>query len=569
MKKRILCAIMSAIMVVGMITGCGSKETTSNKTVENVSDKTEEKYAERMEAYLDYFQSEEKEYDGVVAAAITLDSDSLPLLWLTYADSKDRGSDMRFQLCVYENDKVDVMAEKRIEDVYAVGAYLNDGISALYLGFDNGDGDDPAALIYDSEEQDFRFYDENNFKYEGYNNADEYCEKMQSQDIMDAYRIMYRQCQFLTLNYGDETAYFGMMNKNDFYYDLLNSIGALDASVLTHEGDNMCGRILKNEFKDDKIVSKIFDEHFKKKEGKDYYLTYSDSYLPDGTLATDDEEAMCKYFDITKEDFTNSGLALRQTDCSVEFLSNMDAKALMRNLIKHPAYTSFDILLANAKLYEDSNAAANWKFGDIVEVKELLKDAADNKDNSVDSTESTESIKREDSTEISKETNNNMPAWKQAYIDYFNNSSLDLSEYNYILEDVNSDNIPELFLYNSRINDREFYYVNKNNEVKSIEFTKSYIRAENGCVYITGGSQGYYYDSVSQCNANGDYESIFDGYNEEDLSGDTVSFRYYIGDATEVSEDEYERKLSAYKDMKSFGEEDSNQGDIVSAIQNY
>lgn len=163
----------------------------------------------------------------------------------------------------------------------------------------------------------------------------------------------------------------------------------------------------------------------------------------------------------------------------------------------------------------------------------------------------------------------NMTGWKKAYIDYFNNSSLDLSEYNYILEDVNSDNIPELFLYNSRINDREFYYINKNNEVKSIEFTKSYIRAENGCVYITGGSQGYYYDSVSQCNANGDYESIFDGYNEDDLSGDTVSFRYYIGDATEVSEDEYERNLSAYKDMKSFGEEDSNQGDVISAIQNY
>ena len=91
MKKRILCAIVSAIMAVGMMTGCGSKETTSNKTVENVSDKsdkTEEKYAERMEAYLDYFQSEEKDYDGVVAAAITLDSDSLPLLWLIWRVKK-------------------------------------------------------------------------------------------------------------------------------------------------------------------------------------------------------------------------------------------------------------------------------------------------------------------------------------------------------------------------------------------------------------------------------------------------------------------------------------------------
>lgn len=114
MKKRILCAIVSAIMAVGMMTGCGSKETTSNKTVENVSDKsdkTEEKYAERMEAYLDYFQSEEKDYDGVVGAAITLDSDSLPLLWLTYAESKGRVN--RIQLCSYENDKVNILAEKK------------------------------------------------------------------------------------------------------------------------------------------------------------------------------------------------------------------------------------------------------------------------------------------------------------------------------------------------------------------------------------------------------------------------------------------------------------------------
>lgn len=575
MRKKILCAIMSAVMAVGMMTGCGSKETTSNKTVENVSDKsdkTEEKYAERMEAYLDYFQSEEKEYDGVVAAAITLDSDSLPLLWLAYADSKDRGSDMRFQLCVYENDKVDVMAEKRIEDVYAVGAYLNDGISALYLGFDNGDGDDPAALIYDSEEQDFRFYDENNFKYEGYNNADEYCEKMQSQDIMDAYRIMYRQCQFLTLNYGDETAYFGMMDKNDFYYDLLNSIGALDASVLTHEGDNMCGRILKNEFKDDKIVSKIFDEHFKKKEGKDYYLTYSDSYLPDGTLATDDEEAMCKYFDITKEDFTNSGLALRQTDCSVEFLSNMDAKALMRNLIKHPAYTSFDILLANAKLYEDSNAAANWKFGDIVEVKELLKDAADNKDNSVDSTESTESIKREDSTEISKETNNNMPAWKQAYIDYINGLDEQIDAYR--LVDINSDNIPEIYYQYNTKTSAKLMYLNHADEVKTLDA----IHASSNFGYNSRGIVDgftrtgvttelmYKYDSSKD-----EYIQIFHGSYTDGIGNNGV--KQYKINGVEVPIDEY---ITAFNqadlnsEFNNFNEESMlTSGDIVSAIQNY
>ena len=128
MKKRILCAIMSAIMAVGMMTGCGSKEATSNKTVENVSDKTEEKYVERMEAYLDYFQSEEKEYDGVVGAAITLDENSLPLLWLAFAESKE-DDDYRFQLCSYDESKVNVLAEKKINDVD--GMYPCNGVGII------------------------------------------------------------------------------------------------------------------------------------------------------------------------------------------------------------------------------------------------------------------------------------------------------------------------------------------------------------------------------------------------------------------------------------------------------
>lgn len=144
-----------------------------------------------------------------------------------------------------------------------------------------------------------------------------------------------------------------------------------------------------------------------------------------------------------------------------------------------------------------------------------------------------------------------------------------MSDYKYILEDVNSDNIPEIFLYGSFYSEREFYYINKNNEVKNIEFPHGYPRADNGYLYIWGGHMGYYYDNVSHCNANGDYIPIFDGHYEENFSGDTFSFKYYIGDNIEVSEDEYGRKLSDYQDMKSFDEEDSSQGDVISAIQNY
>lgn len=584
MKKRILCAIMSAVMVVGMMTGCGSKESTSNKTVENVSDKTEEKYAERMEAYLDYFQSEEKDYDGVVAAAITLDSDSLPLLWLAYMESEE-SEDIRFQLCTYEKNKIEILAEKGIDNVADVAPYIADGITGLHLSIgDDEYSDNSKALIYNHEDQDFDFYDADYFEYDNYKNddVDEYYKKMQK-DI-DAYRVMKTPSKIIIANTESKTAYLGLKDSYEIYSDMLNNMNALEKITTKDEANAELGYRLQEKFTNDKPIKDIFDEYFLKVENKnyddygDYYNIKSSFTLPDGTET--DDEGFYKYYDLTYDDYRNLRnavyddepvMSIQELDTFTRFISGKDAEFMMRNLIKDSAYTSFDLMLMLGKLNEDiyNGKYSDLQFGDIVDAKELLKDAADNKDNSVDSTESTESIKREDSTEISKETNNNMPAWKQAYIDYFNNSSLDLSEYNYILEDVNSDNIPELFLYNSRINDREFYYINKNNEVKSIEFTKSYIRAENGCVYITGGSQGYYYDSVSQCNANGDYESIFDGYNEEDLSGDTVSFRYYIGDATEVSEDEYERKLSAYKDMKSFGEEDSNQGDVISAIQNY
>lgn len=576
MKKKILCAIMSAVMVVGMMTGCGSKETTSNRTVENVSDKsdkTEEKYAERMEAYLDYFQSEEKDYDGVVGAAITLDSDSLPLLWLAYAESEDRVN--RIQLCSYENDKVNILAEKKIEGASGCNLYLGVGTAGIqvYYHDEETDGDDATVLIYDSEEQDFKFYDTDYFEDKGYFDSSSY---KNEDDIENNYKAMmkdlevYRiynnnQLMFWTLQAQGKTAYLGVMDRNEIYSDYLKAIGALDEIERDDISGIVTGVKLTDKYKDNKFVNKILDEHFSKDESGNYSLNLT-IHLPDGTETG--AEGMVKYYGITEDEVANKEISTGHYNYNERFLIDKNAEAFLRNLIKHPAYSAFEIKILNEK---ENRTEEDFKsvYGDIVEVKELLKDAADNKDNSVDSTEPTESIKREDSTEIGKETNNNMPAWKQAYIDYFNNSSLDLSEYNYILEDVNSDNIPELFLYNSRINDREFYYVNKNNEVKSIEFTKSYIRAENGCVYITGGSQGYYYDSVSQCNANGDYESIFDGYSEEDLSGDTVSFRYYIGDATEVSEDEYERKLSAYKDMKSFGEEDSNQGDVISAIQNY
>lgn len=580
MKKRILCAIVSAIMAVGMMTGCGSKETTSNKTVENVSDKsdkTEEKYAERMEAYLDYFQSEEKDYDGVVGAAITLDSDSLPLLWLTYAESKGRVN--RIQLCSYENDKVNILAEKKIEGASGCNLYLGVGTAGIqvYYHDEETDGDDATVLIYDSEEQDFKFYDTDYFEDKGYFDSSSYKNeddiennyKAMMKDL-EAYRIYNNnQLMFWALRAQGKTAYLGIMDRNEIYIDYLKAIGALDDSI---ERDDISGIVtgvkLTDKYKDNKFVNDILDEHFSKDESGNYSLDLT-IHLPDGTEIS--AEGMVKYYGITEDEVANKEISTGHYNYNESFLIDKNAEAFLRNLIKHPAYSAFEIKILNEK---ENRTEEDFKsvYGDIVEVKELLKDAADNKDNSVDSTESTESIKREDSTEISKETNNNMPAWKQAYIDYINGLDEQIDAYR--LVDINSDNIPEIYYqYNTKTR-AKLMYLNHADEVKTLDA----IHASSNFGYNSRGIVDsftrtgvttelmYKYDSSKD-----EYIQIFNGSSTDGIGNNGV--KQYEINGVEVPIDEY---ITAFNqadlnsEFNNFNEESMlTSGDIVSAIQNY
>lgn len=580
MKKRILCAIVSAIMAVGMMTGCGSKETTSNKTVENVSDKsdkTEEKYAERMEAYLDYFQSEEKDYDGVVGAAITLDSDSLPLLWLTYAESKGRVN--RIQLCSYENDKVNILAEKKIEGASGCNLYLGVGTAGIqvYYHDEETDGDDATVLIYDSEEQDFKFYDTDYFEDKGYFDSSSY---KNEDDIENNYKAMMKDLEayriynnnqliFWTLRAQGKTAYLGIMDRNEIYIDYLKAIGALDDSI---ERDDISGIVtgvkLTDKYKDNKFVNDILDEHFSKDESGNYSLDLT-IHLPDGTETS--AEGMVKYYGITEDEVANKEISTGHYNYNESFLIDKNAEAFLRNLIKHPAYSAFEIKILNEK---ENRTEEDFKsvYGDIVEVKELLKDAADNKDNSVDSTESTESIKREDSTEISKETNNNMPAWKQAYIDYINGLDEQIDAYR--LVDINSDNIPEIYYqYNTKTR-AKLMYLNHADEVKTLDA----IHASSNFGYNSRGIVDsftrtgvttelmYKYDSSKD-----EYIQIFNGSSTDGIGNNGV--KQYEVNGVEVPIDEY---ITAFNqadlnsEFNNFNEESMlTSGDIVSAIQNY
>lgn len=580
MKKRILCAIVSAIMAVGMMTGCGSKEATSNKTVENVSDKsdkTEEKYAERMEAYLDYFQSEEKDYDGVVGAAITLDSDSLPLLWLTYAESKGRVN--RIQLCSYENDKVNILAEKKIEGASGCNLYLGVGTAGIqvYYHDEETDGDDATVLIYDSEEQDFKFYDTDYFEDKGYFDSSSY---KNEDDIENNYKAMMKDLEayriynnnqliFWALRAQGKTAYLGIMDRNEIYIDYLKAIGALDDSI---ERDDISGIVtgvkLTDKYKDNKFVNDILDEHFSKDESGNYSLDLT-IHLPDGTETS--AEGMVKYYGITEDEVANKEISTGHYNYNESFLIDKNAEAFLRNLIKHPAYSAFEIKILNEK---ENRTEEDFKsvYGDIVEVKELLKDAADNKDNSVDSTESTESIKREDSTEISKETNNNMPAWKQAYIDYINGLDEQIDAYR--LVDINSDNIPEIYYqYNTKTR-AKLMYLNHADEVKTLDA----IHASSNFGYNSSGIGDsftrtgvttelmYKYDSSKD-----EYIQIFNGSSTDGI--DNNGIKQYEVNGVEVPIDEY---ITAFNqadlnsEFNNFNEESMlTSGDIVSAIQNY
>lgn len=580
MKKRILCAIVSAIMAVGMMTGCGSKETTSNKTVENVSDKsdkTEEKYAERMEAYLDYFQSEEKDYDGVVGAAITLDSDSLPLLWLTYAESKGRVN--RIQLCSYENDKVNILAEKKIEGASGCNLYLGVGTAGIqvYYHDEETDGDDATVLIYDSEEQDFKFYDTDYFEDKGYFDSSSY---KNEDDIENNYKAMmkdletYRiynnnQLMFWALRAQGKTAYLGIMDRNEIYIDYLKAIGALDDSI---ERDDISGIVtgvkLTDKYKDNKFVNDILDEHFSKDESGNYSLDLT-IHLPDGTETS--AEGMVKYYGITEDEVANKEISTEHYNYNESFLIDKNAEAFLRNLIKHPAYSAFDIKILNEK---ENRTEEDFKsvYGDIVEVKELLKDAADNKDNSVDLTESTESIKREDSTEISKETNNNMPAWKQAYIDYINGLDEQIDAYR--LVDINSDSIPEIYYQYNTKTSAKLMYLNHADEVKTLDA----IHASSNFGYNSSGIGDsftrtgvttelmYKYDSSKD-----EYIQIFNGSSTDGI--DNNGIKQYEVNGVEVPIDEY---ITAFNqadlnsEFNNFNEESMlTSGDTVSAIQNY
>ena len=118
-------------------------------------------------------------------------------------------------------------------------------------------------MIYDSEEQDFKFYDTDYFEDKGYFDSSSY---KNEDDIENNYKAMmkdletYRiynnnQLMFWALRAQGKTAYLGIMDRNEIYIDYLKAIGALDDSI---ERDDISGIVtgvkLTDKYKDNKLV---------------------------------------------------------------------------------------------------------------------------------------------------------------------------------------------------------------------------------------------------------------------------------------------------------------------------
>lgn len=149
-------------------------------------------------------------------------------------------------------------------------------------------------------------------------------------------------------------------------------------------------------------------------------------------------------------------------------------------------------------------------------------------------------IYREDEGEsTSKLIEDSLPAWKSAYIEYFNKSD-NCNFYSFDLVDINLDGIPEICT-DYQQGGQGLVYINKNNEVKEIydagycSYGDKDIKTQRSAMeYIS--TNIYRFDKKSH-----DYINVFLGDCSIDINGNK---KYKIGNI-ECSEEEYNLKVES------------------------
>lgn len=170
--------------------------------------------------------------------------------------------------------------------------------------------------------------------------------------------------------------------------------------------------------------------------------------------------------------------------------------------------------------------------------------------------------------------------WKDAYIDYLNESSSDNNE-GYDLIYINDDNIPELVEVGKYESAGCRVVVYNNGSVQVTQLTRlsfTYIE-RGGLLCNAGGHMGYYFDIVYSLK-NGELTMIDEGiYQDKDGVAQTDVSGEYIYDYTwngnPVSKEEYKAMLNSVydtskaKSLESFSKDKiMSKAQVIEAIQN-
>ncbi len=170
--------------------------------------------------------------------------------------------------------------------------------------------------------------------------------------------------------------------------------------------------------------------------------------------------------------------------------------------------------------------------------------------------------------------------WKDAYIDYLNESSSDNNE-GYDLIYINDDNIPELVEVGKYESAGCRVVVYNNGSVQVTQLTRlsfTYIE-RGGLLCNAGGHMGYYFDIVYSLK-NGELTMIDEGiYQDKDGVAQTDASGEYIYDYTwngnPVSKEEYKAMLNSIydtskaKSLESFSKDKiMSKAQVIEAIQN-
>ncbi len=392
MRKKILCAIMSAVMVVGSLTGCGNDKTKSeiknktevSETIGNEQGSSEinayKKFYSRF--YSEHLSDDENIKNADCAAKLVMDGSGNLLLAITDMQSADEEGNVLLDFYLYENKDNEVIQKVKIPNIKAwddgMGIAIAGNNILVWTEYYDGDDNGGTIFVIDGE----KYNEVKDAKYDG-----------------EGYTV--------ETGIGESGTDSGMLVANSTLVNLFfsDSGNPVKFCVSGQDFEDWLDYYSQNEVTSSLKLDILYAEYLEKNRYYDLedgeHLTQYVRYWKDGI-----------YYSFVQAGTSYNGYNVRDEDCLYIMADDMHAYIDDSYLNKN--------ILGNIP-----NDIDGIKVIVTDECKNLISQAmGENNENNEDKFESTESIKkedstestyREDSTEASQQENSNLTAEKQAY----------------------------------------------------------------------------------------------------------------------------------------------------------